>query len=184
MQDDAGIIGQCLAGNTAAYRSLVDRHAWAVRGFLIRRLRDPSRTDDAVQETYVRAYERLADLREPDRFLSWVLGIAANVALEHLRREQREAPIPIEQPDVGASAPRDELLERAVGNLPEPYREAVRLRYWGGLSCEESAAALGVPLGTLTKRLSRAHTLLRGVLEGGTNENERREHHDELRAMP
>jgi RNA polymerase sigma-70 factor (ECF subfamily) len=68
--------------------------------------------------------------------------------------------------------------------LPEPYREAVRLRYWGGISCEEAAAALGVPLGTLTKRLSRAHALLRESLEGGANTYQRKGHDDELRAVP
>jgi RNA polymerase sigma-70 factor, ECF subfamily len=184
MHDDADIIGRCLAGNTAAYRSLVDRHAWAVRGFLLRRLREPAATDDAAQESFVRAYERLADLREPDRFLSWVLGIAANVASEHLRRERRGDQVPVVPAHRADAVPVDESLARAVANLPEPYRETVRLRYWGGLSCEESAAALGVPLGTLTKRLSRAHALLRGVLERGADAENRTEHHDELRAMP
>lgn len=184
MHNDADIIRRVLAGEQQAYRSLVDRHAGAVRVFLLKRLRDPSAADDGAQEAFVRAYERLADLREPDRFLSWVLGIAANASAEQHRRERATRTLSSEHPQADAPREIDPALEGLVAALPEPYRETVRLRYWGGLSCEEEAAALGVPLGTLTKRLSRAHALLRESLEHATNTEERKGRHDELRAVP
>ena len=66
----------------------------------------------------------------------------------------------------------DYALEAAVAGLPEAYRTVVLLRYYGGLSCSGIAEQLGMPLGTVTKTLSRAYTLLRETLQQGQTMNE------------
>ncbi len=58
----------------------------------------------------------------------------------------------------------DFALERAIGELPDAYREVVLLRYYAGRSCSQVAEDLGIPLGTVTKRLSRAYAMLRESL--------------------
>lgn len=165
MHDEPDIIAAILGGEHARYRTLVDRHAAAVRSFLVQRLGDPDRAEEAAQLTFVRAYRGLACLKDRGRFVSWVLGIAAKVTLEQ-RRDQRARggeSISSVAGSLGQAQCEPELA-RAVDALPEPYREAIRLRYWAGLSCEQAALRLGVPLGTLTKRLSRAHGLLREMV--------------------
>ena len=107
-------------------------------------------------------------LRKPESFYSWLLGIAGRVAKEqfraelHLRRDCQAA----ETMTTGAAGPADDYpLEEALAVLPENQRQVILLRYYEGLSCQEVATRLGLPLGTVTKTLSRAYLLLRHELE-------------------
>lgn len=182
MATDEDILRRCKAEGPRAAGPLVDRHAAAVRVFLLRKLRDPDRAEEAAQESFVRAISRLGSLRESGRFVSWVLGIAANVANEMARRVTAAARrIEADEPTSVVEQAKQDEVERAVRALPEPYRETVWLRYWGGLACEEVARAQGVPVGTVTKRLVRAHAMLRERLEG---QGETKEVEHELRIVP
>jgi len=126
---------------------------------------------EAAQETFVRAYFALGELRKPEAFFCWLLGIADRVAKE-MRRTARRCmsvdPDRLQPPDVsGRRESCDETaMSEAVAKLPEIYREVIVLRYYGGHSCAEIGRSLGVPLGTVTKRLSRAYSLLRERLRG------------------
>lgn len=200
MHDDATIISQCLSGETGRYRLLVDRYAAAVRAFLIRKLNSNgggnlgaiAAAEEAAQETFVRAYHGLANLREPDKFASWLLGIAANIAHEIHREpkavagEIKPRSAPAGEVDKHESEhPRAEELTRAIESLDSPYREAIMLRYWAGLSCQQVADQQAVSLGTITKRLSRAHALLRAALEAaGDAGTQAKERTHELRRVP
>ena len=73
-------------------------------------------------------------------------------------------PEPAEPASRQSHSPNPEVT-RAVGELPEIYRQVVLLRYYAGLSCAEISRDLEVPLGTATKRLSRAYSLLREYLQ-------------------
>ena len=176
MREDAELIRACLACRDGRggsgdgwdeFRELADRHAEGLRRLLMGRLRDPWRVDEAVQETVVRAYEGLSGLRDRERFGSWLMGIAAHVASEQAREAGRSGGIDQGEraQSAGVRGP-DESLRRAVEGLPEVYREVLWLRYWGGLSCEEIAGTLGSPVGTVTKRLSRAIAMLRESMAG------------------
>jgi RNA polymerase sigma-70 factor (ECF subfamily) len=166
MNDEPDIIQACLRGDRTHYGTLVKRHAAAVRAFLMAKLGSPERAEEAAQETFVRAFAGLHGLKDHERFVSWVLGIAANVAMEDARKRQNDGSVHVERE--APSEPRGEDgMAAAVRALPEPYRGAVWLRYWAGLSCEAAAREQGVSVGTFTKRLSRAHAILHGVVEGG-----------------
>ncbi|MHC4156565.1 MAG: RNA polymerase sigma factor [Planctomycetota bacterium] len=123
----------------------------------------------------MRAYFGLEKLKKQESFFSWLLGIANRVAKEQQRSEQRRVQmaevLSEEVPQVELS--QDYGLERAVAALPPPYRELVLLRYYGGCSCSEVAEQLGMPLGTVTKNLSRAYAALRDSLQ---RQNEREVH--------
>lgn len=160
---DRQTIEQCLNGHPDRYRLLVNRYQTPLLSYLAGRLGDLEQSEEAAQETLVRAYFSLKKLRKPESFFSWLLGIAGRVALEHHRSRTKRAPGP---PDREGRAPEREAssdcgLEEAVARLPDRYREVVLLRYYGGLSCSQLADQLGVALGTVTKRLSRAYALLR-----------------------
>jgi RNA polymerase sigma-70 factor (ECF subfamily) len=126
---------------------------------------------EAAQEAFVRAYFALGDLRRPEAFLSWLLGIADRVAKEIHRAAKRYRTVDWHETERAEAAVKRETdaeaeTAEAVASLPDTYREVIVLRYYGGYSCAEIGRDLGVPLGTVTKRLSRAYALLRDRLRG------------------
>jgi RNA polymerase sigma-70 factor, ECF subfamily len=164
---DAESIAQCLAGRPDSYRPLVERYQAPVRAFVRGKVRDAATAEDITQESFIRAYESLAKLHQPQAFFAWLLGIAQRVILEHQRADSRQRDVIarlVRQPPPAPEDPRDEELERAVAELPQPYREVVLLRYYGQLSCAEVAQRLALPLGSVTKNLSRAYAMLRQKL--------------------
>lgn len=165
---DRECIKQCLNGHPDEYRNLVTRYKSSLSSFLTGRLGSRERAEEAAQETFVRAYFSLKKLKKPESFFAWLLGIAGHVAREEQRTQARHNPLPpgqdVENP--GAPEPgRHFVLERAVANLPEPYRETVLLRYYGGLNCTEVAERKGVAVSTVTKNLSRAYAKLRETMK-------------------
>src|SRR4051794_21054182 len=85
---DPGLVERASRGDEEAFRALFDLHAPAVHRFLAELLGSVVQADEGTQETFVRAYDRLAGLRAMERVRPWLLGIARNVSLE-LRRSMR-----------------------------------------------------------------------------------------------
>jgi RNA polymerase sigma-70 factor (ECF subfamily) len=110
----------------------------------------------------------LKKLRKPESFYSWLLGIAGRVAKEQLRSlKHRQQDCEVTESIMANAADSQEEnypLEEAIAALPETYRQVILLRYYEGLSCQEIATRLALPLGTVTKTLSRAYALLRQEL--------------------
>ena len=166
---DEQCVRMCLDDHPEAFRHLVQRHQTPLVRYLCRRLGNLDDATEAAQEAFVRAYFALRELRKPEAFFSWLVGIADRVAKETLRATKRRRTVDLEQIEPVASAgngdaPDETAVTEAVAKLSEVYREVVLLRYYGGRSCDEISRDLGVPLGTITKRLSRAYALLRVIL--------------------
>ena len=129
---------------------------------------DRSQAEEAAQESFVRAFQSLNKLRKPESFYSWLLGIAGRVAKEQFRSQKRRqqdrevAETMLAEPPLTAH---EYPLEEAIATLPETYRQVILLRYYEELSCQELAQQLDMPLGTVTKTLSRAYALLRQELQ-------------------
>ncbi len=168
---DRYYVERCLDGHRDDFRHLVTRYQKPlVAGIRVRQARAGG-AEDVAQEAFVRAYVNLAKLRKPDSFFAWLLGIAHRVLLECADRERRErdglarAAVAPEACRRGPDPWRgDAALERALAALPDQYREVVLLRFYGDFSCVEIAERLEIPLGTVTKRLSRAYDELRQSL--------------------
>ena len=160
---DGNFIERCLDGHPEAYRELVGRYQAILLSFLAGQLNDGDLAEEAAQETFVRAYFALNKLKKPGSFLSWLLGIAGRVAKEQQRDRKRQRDLAglwsERNPEPELS--NDLALERAIGELPDIYREVVLLRYYGDQTCSQVAEQLDIPLGTVTKRLSRAYQMLR-----------------------
>lgn len=147
-----------LAGDRSPFHAIVDRHARPLLSALARGAADPEEVREVYQETWVRALERLEELRDPSRLRSWLLSIAFNLQRQRLRRPRPEgldeARVPEAPPELDR-VERDELRARVgeeVARLPEGQRRVVELRLQQELSHAEIAGLLGI-----TPENARAH---------------------------
>jgi RNA polymerase sigma-70 factor (ECF subfamily) len=166
-ESDKYYVERCLDGHADDFRHLVRRYQSPLLAHLGGHLGNRDAAEEAAQEALVRAYFALEKLKKQDAFFSWLLGIANRVAKEQQRDRQRRRQL-AERPFAKVSQPqvsRDYALERAVTALPDSYRQLVLLRYYGGRSCPQIAEQLDMPLGTVTKTLSRAYAMLREHLQ-------------------
>ncbi len=166
---DKYYIERCLNGRPDDFRHLVRRYQAVLLAHLAGKLGNRDRAEEAAQETLVRAYFGLGKLKKPDSFFSWLFGIANRVAKEQQRQEQhrrqqeniRSFSKEIATPELS----QDYGLEKAIGELPDSHRKVILLRYYGGYSCSQVAEQFDMPLGTVTKTLSRAYAALRKSLQ-------------------
>ncbi len=135
----------------AAFRQIFDQHAPPVRRFLRDLLRDPVAADEALQETFVRAHLRLDTLRDGEKLLPWLFGIARRVAQEEMRARKRRPLGDGDETDQRvdhALSPEGQLMRReadallaaALAGLDEDRRTALLLRIDHELDYEEIGA--------------------------------------------
>ncbi len=171
-ETDEFYVERCLDGHPDNFRHLVRRYQPVLLAHLAGKLGQRDRAEEAAQEAFVRAYFNMDKLKKPGVFLAWLLGIADNVAKEQQRaeliRRKRESVRAFCEEASQPELSQDYALEAAIASLPEAHRTVILLRYYGGLPCSEIAKKLDTPLGTVTKTLSRAYTLLRDSLQRQT----------------
>ena len=164
-ETDDYYIERCLDGHPDDFRFLVRRYQALLLAHLAGKLGGRERAEEAAQETLVRAYFNMSKLKNPDAFFAWLLGIANYVAKEHVRKEtvqkQRAAIRSFSEDAPSPELSQDYVLEGAIAELPDAYRKVILLRYYGGHSCSQVAQRLDMPIGTVTKTLSRAYVMLR-----------------------
>ncbi|MDE3193596.1 MAG: sigma-70 family RNA polymerase sigma factor [Chloroflexota bacterium] len=169
---DQEIAARCLAGDRDAFAQLVERYGGRVYNLALRITNDADAANDCSQEAFVRAYRALHRYDPTYPFAPWLLKIATNVSLSHVRRwHAHETPVeelperaePDEQGPELTALRREEVSEvmAAMAELPPAYRAALTLRHIQQLSYQECADALGLPLGTLKTHLHRARAALR-----------------------
>ena len=172
---DRQLVERAQAGDRAAFASIV---AASLNGLdrLARLItRDPERTKDAVQEALIKAWRDLPGLRDPERFDAWLRQLLVRSCIDELRKGRRWS-FDVELlelhhpagPDAAAAVADRDALERGFRRLDPEQRALVVLHYYQGLPLEDVAATLGVPVGTVKTRLSRARTALRAALEADT----------------
>ncbi len=140
-------------------------------------LGDPSLAEDAVQETFFKAWKHFGRFRGEAEEKTWLTRIAINTCKDLLKsswfRNTDRSVTPETLPE--GSAPfeeRDDTVTRAVMSLPDKLREAVLLRWYQGLSLEEMVKVLRLPRSTVNYRLKKAKTMLKGELEEWYDEDE------------
>lgn len=143
-------------------------HLYAVARLI---LRDADRAEDAVQETLVRCWRDIPSLRDAARFDAWLHRLLMRAVADEFRRERRHRTAitvlriePSVADETGAVAVREQL-DVGFRRLSVEHRAIVVLRLYLGLSIEESAAALGIPVGTAKSRLHYATDAMRLALE-------------------
>jgi RNA polymerase sigma-70 factor (ECF subfamily) len=182
--DEVDLVRAAQRGDQGAFAELVRRYQRAVYRVAYALTRNASDADDLAQETFVRAYQALGRFRSGEPLYPWLARIATNLAFSLFRRRRRRPETPLE-PLVEAGMqwgvdrdPADDVAERerrrhlqeAFGELKPEHQAVLALRVVDELSYEEIASALGVPIGTVMSRLSRARTELKLRLKGKTGE--------------
>jgi RNA polymerase sigma-70 factor (ECF subfamily) len=164
---DEALVRRAKAGDREAFGGLVDRFQAPVYRVVRGILSDPADAEDVAQEAFLRAYESLPKFRGESGFFTWLYRIAVNEALRARKRRsfarieavpEAEAPRP-ETPDEDGPSPA--ALERLLGKLSDEFRAIVVLRDLEGLSYQEIAETLEIPMGTVESRLFRARRDLR-----------------------
>ena len=176
--------------DAAAFAQLIGRHERAALSVAFGVLSDAGAAGDVVQEGFVRAWERLADLKEPARFGPWLCGIVRNLAIDSLRRARNEPKASSVTPAVqDARSPanslaeghgghgycsdpsdgltrreRDDAIAAALNVLDDVSRVAVVLRYYDGMSSRQIGDLLGLAPAAVDMRLTRARRQLRDRL--------------------
>jgi len=173
--DDSTLLERIAEGDRAAFETLYHRFARSLFGLALRMLRDRTRAEDAVQETFAAVWRSARSYR-PERgpAAPWLYAVARNAIVDRARARS-EATF-AEPPDAASpgSDPADETqsgyvawrVHLAVEDLPPHEREVLELAYWRGLSQSEVARHLDIPLGTVKTRTRTALARLADLLEG------------------
>jgi RNA polymerase sigma-70 factor (ECF subfamily) len=169
---DHNLVARAQQGDREAFGELVRRHREGVINVVYRMCGDAALAEDAAQEAFIRAWRHLAGYQPRSPFRNWVYRIAANAALDVLRREKATTGIddaPVAAPGPGPEAAlieheRAERVRQAVLALPPASRAVLVLREYEGLSYQEIAYTLDIPLGTVMSRLNYARSRMREAL--------------------
>lgn len=158
------------AGDRAAFSALHAAHREGLRRFLFHLAVRQNDLDDAEQEVFLVTLRGLDTFAARSTFRTWIYGIAVNVARTMLRRQRPRVEIedvPVDVDPAGVEEGRElaDRLARAIARLPEPQKEAFVLHHVEDWSFPEVSAALGVPEGTLRRRVFEARASLRLWLE-------------------
>lgn len=181
---EENLLSQAKDGDRNAYGELVSRCYESVIRVVYRLCGDTQIAQDAAQEAFLRAWVRLPGFQSRAPFSHWIYRIAVNIALDLLREKPQESideDSRISSMAATSSGPEAAYLEKeqadlvqgAVNALPEASRAVLVLREYGGLSYEEIAGLLEIPVGTVMSRLNYARNRLREMLRENHLEMER-----------
>jgi RNA polymerase sigma-70 factor (ECF subfamily) len=188
--DDQPLVEAARAGQAEAFGELVKRHQGRLYPTLLRLTGSAEDAQDLLQESFLRAYQKLGRFQGESSFYTWLYRLSVNLALSHRRRRRGPARLSelgteggagVDPPDnpersdptlPADRAERDEAIQAALDALAPDHRAVVVLKEFDGLRYEEIAATLGVPIGTVRSRLHRARRELRERLSGIVDEPE------------
>ena len=173
LTDVAAVVERCRKGDALAWEALVREYQGRVFVVALHYLRDPEEARDLAQEVFIKVYRSL-DSFSGEGFLAWLLRLARNSSIDRLRRRKARPPasdVPAEEsvslPDSGPtpeeawwSDTRRQLVHRAMDRMSEQSREIIQLKEIQGLKLDEIATMLGLPIGTVKSRSSRARVEL------------------------
>ena len=184
--DDSALVSACKAGQTEAYGVLVRKYQDKLYPTLLRLTGHPEDAHDLLQDSFLRAFEKLGKFHGESSFFTWIYRIAINLSLSNRRRRRpltlsRESSQDLNS-DGGAdprnhdpSLPleameREQLVQNALNALAKDQRAVVVLKEFDGLQYDEIAGILKIPVGTVRSRLHRARLelkeRLRSLVEG------------------
>jgi RNA polymerase sigma-70 factor (ECF subfamily) len=179
MDQERAWIEQALRGDRAAFGQLVRAYERPVYNLTYRMLGDPTEAEDAAQETFLRAYTKLATYQPGRKFVNWLLSIASHHCIDRLRRKNRAPQLSLDGPLpplwLASDAPQPEQVvnkkqareevRQVLDTLPPDYRAAIVLRYWYDLSYEEIAEATDSTESAIKSRLHRARRMMAAELQ-------------------
>ncbi len=183
-EEDRVLILQAKAGDSGAFRKLVERHQRRAFAIAVGLVRDEDDAREVVQEAFLRVHKGLASFEGGSSFFTWLYRIVSNLAIDAMRKPSRRESeaLDAEVVDDGTDQPllsrlegadpldvvrRGEIrgrIETALDELPSYHRGVILMRELEGMSYEEMAEAMGVSKGTIMSRLFHARKKLQRAL--------------------
>ncbi len=175
---DVELINRILAGNDSAFADLVRKYQKQVHALAWRKIGDFHIAEEITQDTFLKVYQKLPTLRNPNQFSGWLYVIATRQCLAYLRKksidteslEEMETDMIVEtaysqyvaaeQAKVNADAQR-KVVKKLLAKLKESERTVMVLHYFGDMTCSEISRFLGVSPSAIKSRLSRARQRLK-----------------------
>jgi RNA polymerase sigma-70 factor (ECF subfamily) len=174
--EDAALVRQALAGETAAFGVLVTRYQKVLFTVAVRMLGNTEDARDATQDAFVKAYQRLTTFDPAYRFFSWIYRILVNECLNVIRARRPQEPLAVDMAgganpfEAAMAQERRAQVEAALQQLSPEYRAVIVLRHFVGQSYGEIADALAIPERTVKSRLYAARQRLGEHLLGWKQE--------------
>ncbi|PDO09329.1 MAG: RNA polymerase sigma factor SigW [Candidatus Reconcilbacillus cellulovorans] len=182
---DVRLARQARAGDREAFAGLVDLYQDKLYHLALRMLSHPQEAEDAVQETFLRVFASLDRYDESQKFSTWIYRIATNLCIDRLRKRKSSVSLDADTADNGEGTdwydvlPGDEqtpesrfltselqeLVRKAIDELPDKYKAVVVLRYLHDMSLQEIGDILDLPVTTVKTRIHRGREALRRKLE-------------------
>lgn len=186
-KEDLSLVAETLAGNQLSFQLLVERYQARLFSLVRHYTRSPVEIEDIVQDSFLKAYSRLAGFQKQSSFYTWLCRIAINTSLDFLKRAGRNPVQSVEDPELASELERagpsragaggmpapDARLEReelaritreVLDEIPDIFRTVLVLREFEELSYQEMADVLGISIGTVESRLFRARARFRDRL--------------------
>jgi RNA polymerase sigma-70 factor (ECF subfamily) len=168
---DAALVARTLAGDLDAYAQLIAQYRDPLGRYALYMVGNREDAQEAMQDSFFRAYRSLGECRQPERFGAWLFRIVVNRCRTAQRRLSRDRRFTGEMPpevaangDAAGSLEWREEISRALAQLRPHYREAFLLRYVEGLEYDEMAKVTGANQPALRMRVKRASDQLRELL--------------------
>lgn len=170
--EDNDLVARTLAGDTRSYEELVRRYERLVAKVLYPYARREISAEDLVQETFLKAYDKLSSFNPDYRFKTWLLAIANNLGIDTLRRRKEIVEFNGEIHGASSGGPEADAInaERRAGvrvameALPETYQVPLMLRYDEEMSYAEIAEVLDLSIPAVKSRLFRARNMVGEIL--------------------
>lgn len=172
---ESELVERCRSADREAQRQLYEQTSSRVYRLLLRMTRNEDAAFDLSQDTYVRAFSRIAQFNGESSLATWLYRIAVNEALQFLRRKaplQLDAQLEISSPDSNIAHDRVVAaldLDKALEQLDPTDRTILLLRYQEALDYRAISAVMDCPAGTVASRLNRARQRIRELLVGGND---------------
>lgn len=183
LEDDV-LVKKAIGGSEKAYKKLVEKYERALHFYILKMIKDQNRVEDLVQEVFVKAFDNLNSYNTDYAFSTWLYRIATNHTIDYLRKKKlqtlsidepvksRDGDMQMQLPDANAQtdrkiirSQRQAMVQQAIDDLPEKYRDVIKLRHMQEKSYQEIADILDLPLGTVKAHIFRARELLYKALK-------------------
>ena len=175
---DVELIHRILDGDDNAFETLVKKYQKSVHALVWRKIGDFHIAEEITQDTFLKAYQRLATLKKPQRFVSWLYVIAANNCSTYLRKKRlrmqslEETSVSqlekatysryvVEENERTVVEAQREVVKKLLAKLQESDRTVITLHYFGDMSAADIGAFLGVSVNTIKSRIRRAQQRLK-----------------------